>query len=349
MANAIAPIIAGVSGLAQMNQARNAQNQAQGYNQLLANQAMQQRQMFQNTLPAYNHVLDYYSRRANMGSYSPDNNFTQYENPASTSQQFKPFEIGGEKYHGLGSRLKGKGDGDAYRMKGMGDANGIGGRINRQQNVLQPPPGTGMQAPAGPTPATPNAAGLAGWGSRRTAGTPLPGPANLNRTGGVSDQQLGIWNNPEDRLRMSQAQDDIDRYQGLQNKQLLHQLAQRGLAESNVYGSGLENIAENALGQFANFRRNLAIGAGAEEDRRVAQFLNALSPGMGFAPQAAQSFGQLGAGQQQQAAQAQQALANLFQTFGQLFGPQPGAPGSNGWFSGTQNRGGGYNGGLGGF
>lgn len=358
MANALMPILGGVGALGQLNAGRNAANQQQGMNQLLAQQAAQQNQMFQGALPGYSQVLDFLARRAGLGGYQMPTSPQQTQTPFDPSQQWKPFELGGEEFHGLGQRISrnkkpmtGQGDGNAEQMYGAGDPNGL---LPRRQQV----PGTGMSGPMqqpdrggmrpnmnAPTPLNfsiapgpvapgtpfgdpaPNQQML----NRRPNGLSRPG---TNRTGGVSDNQMGIWNNPEDRLRMMAAQDDIDRYQRTQGNRLQHELGQRGLLDSGMYGASLERLGSNALQQFADFRRNLAIGAGGEEERRMQQFLSALAPGMGMAAPAANTFSQLGNQAGQQAQQSNQALSGLFQLFGQLFGPQPG---QQGWQGGNQN------------
>jgi hypothetical protein len=345
--NILGPAMAGVGALGQINQGRNAGQQQQGYNQILSQQAMQQMQQAQAAMPAYNQILDFYSKRAGLGNYTPGTAQPMQQDPMDQSQMWKPFEIGGEKYHGLGSRLKkpakkgaltGQGDGDAKRMYGAGDPNGM---LRRNQQQV---PGTGQ---GGPMQQAPNPLGQQGWGSRRNIDNPLAPPASTNRTGGASDQQLGIWNNPEDRMRLMAAQDDIDRYQGQQGNQLRHNLAQRGLLDSGAYGAGLERLGSNALQQFADFRRQMAIGAGTEEERRIANFMNALAPGMNMGAPAANTFSQLGSQAGQQQAASNQSLQGLFQLFGQLFGPQPGQVKTPS-FGGSDGRSSNYGGGLGG-
>jgi hypothetical protein len=285
MGNALQPIlgaVGAVGGLGQMNASRNAAQQQQGMNQMLQQQAGQQQQMFQNNLPGYNQVLDFYSNRAGLGGHSPaPMTSPQPGQVQQQGQMWKPTEIGGAQYHGLGSRLQRPG--------------------GQQQNPSAVPNQQPQQG---------NALGQEGWGSRRT--------------GGASDAQMGIWNNPEDRMRLMAAQDDIDRYQQQQGNQLKHNLGQRGMLDSGAYGAGLARQGSNALQSYADFRRQMAIGAGTEEERRIANFMNALAPGMNMAQPAANTFSQLGqqAGQQQQ--QSNQSLQGLFQMMGQMFGPQPG-------------------------
>jgi hypothetical protein len=151
-------------------------------------------------------------------------------------------------------------------------------------------------------------------------------------------------------MRLSQAQEGIDSYQRQQENLLRHNLGQRGMLNSGAYTAGTTQLGNQAMQQFGNFRRQQAIDAGTEEERRVQQFLSALMPQMGYGQQASQTFGQLGAQQQGQAQQSNAALQNLFQTLGQWLQPQPGQakPAGSGWSSGSGNTGP-YNGGIGGF
>jgi hypothetical protein len=347
--NILGPAMAGAGALGQMNQARNAGKQQQGFNQLQQQQAMQQQQMFQGALPGYSQVLQFLAKRAGLGGFNMPTTMPQQQGPIDDRAMWKPFEIGGEEFHGLGSRLRGKGDGDAERMYGAGDPSGM---LQRRQQV----PGTGM---TGPTQQPQSPLNFSIAPGPVAAGTPFGAPApnqqmlnrrpnglqrTTNRTGGPNDQQMGIWNNPEDRMRMMAAQDDIDRYQGQQSNRLRHNLAGRGLLDSGMYSSGEQELSENALQSFADFRRQMAIGAGGEEERRMQQFLGALAPAMGMSAPAANTFSQLGQQAGQQQAGSNQALQGLFQLFGQLFGPQPGQAKMSGG-SGRSNN---YGGGLGG-
>ncbi len=147
-----------------------------------------------------------------------------------------------------------------------------------------------------------------------------PGAVGVQGPGGVSNQQMGIWNNPEDTLRMAQAQDDIARQQQQGQRFLQHNLADRGMLDTGMYGAGLTRLADNSNQQFADFRRNQAIGAGQEGERRNQMLLGATGPGMGMGQSAMQTYGQLGQQSQQQQQAANQQLMGLFQMLGQAAG-----------------------------
>jgi hypothetical protein len=394
MGQALLPIIGGIGALGQVNQARNAGRQQQGFNQLQQQQAMQQNQMFQGALPGYSQVLSFLAQRAGLGNFQMPSSMPQQQGPMNEQEMYKPFEIGGDQYHGLGSRLRGQGDptvpirggrgnensiadapmpppvpqvqdppmqqysrqfgsnkgtqytreqgaltgmgdGNVKRMYGAGDPMDVNAQLQRRQQ-----PGFGVLPQTSAL--QPDRGGL-----RPNAQlSPTPAPLNVNPTGGASQQQLGIWNDPADQFRIGQAQDDINRFQTQQQNQLRHRLAQRGMLNSGLYGSGEAAIANNSLDQFANFRRNLAIGAGGEEERRMMQFLQALAPAMGMSGPAAQTYSQLGQQAGQQQAGSNQALQGIMQVIGQLIGPQPGQQGWQGGGGRSNNYGGGF-GGLG--
>ena len=213
MGNVLAPILGGVGALGQMNAARNSQQQAGQYNQILANQAQQQMGMFQNTLPMYQQALDFFSRRAGFGGHRPDNSLFQQQptQQFDATQQWKPLEIGGPKYHGLSDRLRGKGD----------PTNAIRGGVGQEHSIANQTQAPQVQQPQDPEP--PRFEYTRQFGSNkgakytRTVDTRLltgQGDVNgvnqqmLNRRaaqnpnytvvtpGGVSNAQMGIWNNP---------------------------------------------------------------------------------------------------------------------------------------------------------
>lgn len=139
----------------------------------------------------------------------------------------------------------------------------------------------------------------------------LNGPA---MAGGVTNQQLGIYNGtPEDQLRNAAAQDDINRFMQQQQSQIQHQLGQRGMLDSSVYGGALSQLSNNALQQYSDYRRQLATGAGQEQDQRMQNLLNALNPSLGGGQQAMGGLNQLYGNANQMSQQSNQALQGLFQ------------------------------------
>lgn len=132
--------------------------------------------------------------------------------------------------------------------------------------------------------------------------------------GGVTNQQLGIYNGtPEDQLRNAAAQDDINRFMQQQQSQIQHQLGQRGMLDSSVYGGALSQLSNNALQQYSDYRRQLATGAGQEQDQRMQNLLNALNPSLGGGQQAMGGLNQLYGNANQMSQQSNQALQGLFQ------------------------------------
>lgn len=131
--------------------------------------------------------------------------------------------------------------------------------------------------------------------------------------GGVTNQQLGIYNGtPEDQLRNAAAQDDINRFMQQQQSQIQHQLGQRGMLDSSVYGGALSQLSNNALQQYSDYRRQLATGAGQEQDQRMQNLLNALNPSLGGGQQAMGGLNQLYGNAQGLSQQSNQALQGLF-------------------------------------
>jgi hypothetical protein len=198
---------------------------------------------------------------------------------------------------------------------------------NRAQGAgpMQQQGGPGMMtAPTNPQGGSPTR--MAAWGSRRT----LPGASPAGgQVGGVNNQQMGIYGAGEDALRMAQAEEDISGFQRQQQNRLKHNLGQRGLLDSGMYAAGSGQLAEDALRQMSGFRRDLAIGAGNEQERRQMQLMQALAPMLGMGQQTGQMYGQMGnqaEQQRQSAAQSIAGLGNMFGSFLPFFLPKgPGA------------------------
>jgi hypothetical protein len=134
------------------------------------------------------------------------------------------------------------------------------------------------------------------------------------------DPNLGIWNNPTDRFRMGQAQDDIDRYTMQQGNQMRHLLGQRGMLDSSVTGGAMQRLASDAMREYAGARRDLAISAPQEQERRIAMFMQALAPMLNMGQQSFQNYGQLAGTKMQQAQAANSVLPQLFGLAAQAYG-----------------------------
>lgn len=128
---------------------------------------------------------------------------------------------------------------------------------------------------------------------------PMPGQAGY--------QMGNQWGQPEDQMRFAAAQDQINHMAQQRQNQLQHTLAARGVASSSV-GAALAHNQRAALQDLAGFRRQLAIDAPHEAERRRAALLGALGPAFGQGAQASAGYGQQGA---QYGAQAQNAYANI--------------------------------------
>ena len=179
-------------------------------------------------------------------------------------------------------------------------------------NFLMGQAGLGQQQPGGATPFRAGANPQSNDVMARRRGMSLPGQQQ--------DPNAGIWNNPTDRFRMAQAQDDIDRYAMGQQKQMKHLLGQRGMLDSSVYGGALQRLASDSMREYAGARRDLAISAPQEQERRVMQFMQALAPQMGMGQQAYQNYGELAGNKMQQAQQANSFLPQMFGMGAQLYG-----------------------------
>ncbi len=255
---------------------------------------------------------------------------------------------------GLNLNMQGKGDGNAMGPNPYGKGDAIPGlpAVNppqmgapgampppaqvqgaappvqsRQQQFIQSNPGLGafnpnqsgsqnrQQINAAPAPVRQAAqAGAGGMGPSPYA------PGGTPATGGVSNSQMGIFNDPADALRNAQAQDDINHQNFLGQQQFRSQMGDRGLEDSSIMGGGLARMQQDANQQYAGYRRNLAMNAGQEQMNRVMQMMGALNPGMGAQQQAAGNYGNLGQQSFQQQQNAQQGLAGMGNLFGQLYG-----------------------------
>jgi hypothetical protein len=96
--------------------------------------------------------------------------------------------------------------------------------------------------------------------------------------------------------------------------QLQHTLGQRGVASGSI-GAALANNDRNAMRDLAGFRRQLAIDAPHEQERRMAAFLGALNPALSGGQNAANIYGQQGLYQGQQAAQSFGDIGQLAQGY----------------------------------
>jgi hypothetical protein len=133
--------------------------------------------------------------------------------------------------------------------------------------------------------------------------------------GSIPQSALGIYGtNPADQYRFAQAEDEIGRLRQRRAQQLQYQLGQQG-AGTNTTAAALGRNEEDALRQLTEFRRNLAINAGSEQERRVGALLGALSPGFGQGQAAAGIFGQQAAQAGSQLGQASAGIGDALQNY----------------------------------
>jgi len=118
---------------------------------------------------------------------------------------------------------------------------------------------------------------------------------------------------PEDNLRLKGAEEDINRY-AQQNANRLRFNANLSGLNTGAQGAGLARNEQEAMRQYAQFRRGLAVNAPHEQQQRFQNFASLLNPGLGMGAAASAGYGNQAAlaGQQADAGYAGvgQALQN---------------------------------------
>lgn len=145
------------------------------------------------------------------------------------------------------------------------------------------------------------------------------GHFSLGQQGGDDRRQFGLGGNygsREDQLRFQAAQEDINRLARLRGNQLQSTMHNRGIADSSQ-AAALAGNERAAMADLTGFRRNLAINAGQEQERRLQQYMAALGPAFGQGAQAAQIAGQQGQYYGQQANQAYAGVGQIVQDWQQ--------------------------------
>jgi hypothetical protein len=144
------------------------------------------------------------------------------------------------------------------------------------------------------------APGMTQVGDNHYAATPRPGGLG------------SAWGTPEDQLRF-QAQDELARRQRDQGQSaLLHSARQQGLSEGTIAAMLHQNQSQYDAGNIG-FRRQLAINAPQERERRLALLREALGMGFGQGGAASAGYGQQAGVYGQQAAAANQGTGNILQ------------------------------------
>ena len=107
------------------------------------------------------------------------------------------------------------------------------------------------------------------------------------QAGVLGGQALGVYGqNPADVYRLQQAEEDINRQANQRARLLQYRLGQQGIGGSGVAADALRMNEMDALRGLSDFRRQLAIGSGQEQERRLSLLMQLL--GLGTA-QGAQS------------------------------------------------------------
>lgn len=164
----------------------------------------------------------------------------------------------------------------------------------------------------------------------------LAGRAGLGGTGGGGLTQVGDnrWRvNPsatprqnfgmggnygtyEDQLRLLGAEEDINRLADTRANQIGFRMQQSGINDA-ARAAALQRSDQDAMNNYSQFRRGLAINAGQEQERRLAMLAGALNPALSQGALGANIEGQQAGIFGNQAAQANAALGGIFQNFGQ--------------------------------
>lgn len=119
---------------------------------------------------------------------------------------------------------------------------------------------------------------------------------------------------PEDNLRLKAAEEDINRQAQHNANQLRFNANLSGL-NTGAVGAGLARNEQEALRNYAQFRRGLAIQAPEMQQQRLANFANLLSPGFGLGSAASAGYGQQGALYGNQANQAFAGVGQALQNY----------------------------------
>ena len=136
-----------------------------------------------------------------------------------------------------------------------------------------------------------------GAGGTATPVTSAPGNPSVGRSplpagsGALPDSALGVFGqSDQDRIAYGQAEDQIGQMRDRRNEQLRFMLGRRGAGEATI-SSALAQNEGDYQSQLAAFRRNLALAARSEQERRLMTLLSALNPGLGAGAAAAGIYG----------------------------------------------------------
>ncbi len=118
-----------------------------------------------------------------------------------------------------------------------------------------------------------------------------PAPSPLAQGPGVPNSALGVFGQGADALRFQQAEEDINDASRQRANLLRYRLGQQGIGNSGTMASALAQNERGAMDSLSDFRRNLAINAGGEQERRMQMIAQLLGLGQGIGTQGQQVSG----------------------------------------------------------
>jgi hypothetical protein len=194
------------------------------------------------------------------------------------------------------------------------------------QNAGLPQSAT-FQPPSAPMPQPPVIGGRGGFGmpmaSTQPVGQPMPGasPPNAPTPGGfggpgVPNSALGVFGQGADALRFQQAEEDISDAARQRANLLRFRLGQQGIGGGGIAAAAQVQNERGAMDSLADFRRNLAINAGGEQERRMQLLAQLLGLGQGIGSQ-----GQAVSGQYKQIEASKPGLLGSLAPFASMFAP----------------------------
>ncbi len=142
----------------------------------------------------------------------------------------------------------------------------------------------------------------------------LGGSPGLQQVGEGHYRMGDNYGTPEDQLRLQQGEEDINRFARQNANRLRFQLGQRGIA-SGTQAAALAANQRAAAQDYGNFRRQLAIQAQGEQERRLANLTGLLGLGFGQGGVAQSVLGQQAGQYGQQAAGQFGNLGNILQQY----------------------------------
>jgi hypothetical protein len=196
------------------------------------------------------------------------------------------------------------------------------------QNAGLPQSAT-FQPPSAPMPQPPVIGGRGGFGMQQPMAStqPVGGPAPFvpgNPPSGVGGAQppgvpnsaLGVFGQGADALRFQQAEEDISDAARQRANLLRFRLGQQGIGGGGIAAAAQVQNERGAMDSLADFRRNLAINAGGEQERRMQLLAQLLGLGQGIGSQ-----GQAVSGQYKQIEASKPGLLGSLAPFATMFAP----------------------------